>query len=201
MGCYTVVKDVVREHERRTREMFVPLVHPPGDAQVDFGEAVVVIDGVEQKGHFLALVLPHSDAPFVEVFPMETTEAFCQGHVDAFAFFGGVPRSIVYDNTKIAVARILADGERKRSQVFDQLVSHYLFHDRFARIRKGNDKGNVEGLVKFTQRTILTPIPHAPSWEALCDGRSICFASASRRALRLLSNSARPSQQPIIGTF
>lgn len=167
MGCYTVVKDVVREHERRTREMFVPLVHPPGDAQVDFGEAVVVIDGVEQKGHFLALVLPHSDAPFVEVFPMETTEAFCQGHVNAFAFFGGVPRSILYDNTKIAVARILADGERKRSQVFDQLVSHYLFHDRFARIRKGNDKGNVEGLVKFTQRTILTPIPHAPSWEAL----------------------------------
>ena len=75
-GGYTVIKDVVREHGRHHREMFVPLVHPPGHAQVDFGEAVVIIDGVEQKGHFLAMDLPHSDAPFVEIFPRETTEAF-----------------------------------------------------------------------------------------------------------------------------
>jgi transposase len=166
-GGYTVVKDVVREHERRTREMFVPLIHPPGDAQVDFGEAFVVVDGQQVKGHFLAMDLPHSDAPFVMIFPKEKTEAFCQGHVDAFAFFGGVPRSILYDNTSIAVARILADGERTRTQVFGKLVSHYLFRDRFARVGKGNDKGNVEGLVKYTQRTILTPIPQAASWEAL----------------------------------
>jgi transposase len=166
-GGYTMVKDVVREHERRTREVFVPLMHPPGDAQVDFGEAVVVVDGVEQKGHFFAMDLPHSDAPFVEIFPRETTEAFCQGHVDAFAFFGGVPKSILYDNTTIAVAKILDDGTRKRTRVFDQLASHYLFRDRFARVAKGSDKGNVEGLVKYTQRTILTPIPQAASWEAL----------------------------------
>ncbi len=167
VGGYTVVKDVVRAHELRTREMFVPLVHPPGDAQVDFGEAFVVVDGQQVKGHFLAMDLPHSDAPFVVVFPKEKTEAFCQGHVDAFAFFGGVPRSILYDNTSIAVARILESGERVRTKVFDQLVSHYLFRDRFARVGKGNDKGNVEGLVKYTQRTILTPIPQAASWEAL----------------------------------
>jgi len=166
-GKYTVIKDVVREHERRHREMFVPLVHPPGHAQVDFGEAVVVVGGVEQKGHFLAMDLPHSDAPFVMIFPQETTEAFCQGHVDAFGWFGGVPQSILYDNTSIAVARILSDGERVRTQTFSQLLSHYLFRDRFARIRKGNDKGNVEGLVKWVQRTILTPIPEASSWDAL----------------------------------
>jgi len=181
-GGYTAIKDAVAELERRTREMFVPLVHPPGDAQVDFGEARVVIGGVEQKCHFLAMDLPHSDAPFVAVFPRETTEAFCQGHVDAFAFFGGVPRSILYDNTTIAVARILADGERKRTQVFDQLVSHYLFKDRFARVGKGNDKGNVEGLVKYTQRTILTPVPHAPDWETLgAQVRERCLARRAER--------------------
>lgn len=166
-GGYTVIKDVVREHERRHREMFVPLVHPPGHAQVDFGEAVVVVGGVEQKGHFLAMDLPHSDAPFVMIFPKETTEAFCLGHAEAFAWFGGVPQSILYDNTSIAVARILETGERLRTQVFGQLLSHYLFRDRFARVGKGNDKGNVEGLVKYTQRTILTPIPQATDWEAL----------------------------------
>ncbi len=166
-GGYTVIKDVVREHERRHREMFVPLVHPPGHAQVDFGEAVVVVGGVEQKVHFLAMDLPHSNAPFVMIFPKEKTAAFCLGHVEAFARFGGVQQSILYDNTSIAVARILETGERVRTQVFGQLLGHYLFRDRFARVGKGNDKGNVEGLVKYTQRTILTPIPDAPDWEAL----------------------------------
>ena len=182
-GGYTMVKDVVRAHTRRTREVFVPLVHPPGHAQVDFGEAVVVVDGVEQKGHFFAMDLPHSDAPFVKIFPRETTEAFCQGHVDAFAFFGGVPTTILYDNTSIAVARILGDGTRQRTRIFDQLVSHYLFRDRFARVAKGNDKGNVEGLVKYTQRTILTPIPQTPSWDALHE--MVLARCLERRAQRV----------------
>lgn len=167
LGGYTVVKDVVREHERHHRDMFVPLVHPPGHAQVDFGEGVVVVGGVEQKGHFLCMDLPHSDTPFVMIFPKETTEAFCLGHAEAFTWFGGVPQSILYDNTSIAVARILESGERVRAQVFGQLLSHYLFRDRFARVGKGNDKGNVENLVKYTQRTILTPIPQAADWDAL----------------------------------
>lgn len=185
-GGYTLVKNVVREYARRTRELFVPLVHPPGQAQVDFGEARVVINGVEQKGHFLAMILPHSDAPFVEIFPAETTEAFCQGHVDAFAFFGGVPQSILYDNTTIAVARIMADGARKRTQVFDQLVSHYLFRDRFARVATGNDKANVEGLVKYTQRTFMTPIPQAVCWAAL--NEQLHDACVARRQNRVRGN-------------
>ena len=61
------------------------------------------------------------------------------------AFFGGVPRSILYDNTKRAVARILGDGKRQRTRVFTELQSHYLFEDRFGRPGKGNDKGKVEG--------------------------------------------------------
>jgi transposase len=59
--------------------------------------------------------LPHSDACFVVAYPAETTEAFCDGHVCAFAFFGGVPRSILYDNTKIAVAR--RNSSRRRVMV------------------------------------------------------------------------------------
>ena len=66
----------------------------------------MVIAGVEQKAHYLVVDLPHSDAGFVQAFPAETTEAFCAGHNAAFDYFGGVPRRIVYDNTKLAVARI-----------------------------------------------------------------------------------------------
>ena len=86
-GQYTIVKDYVREQGRRTQEMFVPLSHPPGHAQCDFGEAVAVIDGVERKVHYFVLDLPHSDGCFVKAYPAETTKAF----------LGGVPQSILYD--------------------------------------------------------------------------------------------------------
>lgn len=132
-GGITIVKDYICAVRQPRREMFVPLTHPPGHAQVDFGEARAVIDGVERKIHFLAISLSHSDACFVKAYPGETTEAFCDGHVAGFAFFGGVPVSILYDNTKIAVARILGDGRRQRTRVFAELQSHYLFEDRFGR--------------------------------------------------------------------
>jgi hypothetical protein len=103
----------------------------------------------------------------VVAYPAETTEAFCDGHVQAFAFFGGVPKSILYDNTKIAVARILGDGTRQRTRVFAELQSHYLFEDRFGRPGKGNDKGKVEGLVGYARRNFLVPIPVFASFEAL----------------------------------
>src|SRR5882757_3636507 len=147
--------------------MFVPLEHPPGHAQVDFGEALAVIGGIERKIHFFAFDLPHSDACFVVAYPAETTEAFCDGHVRALTFFGGVPRSILYDNTKIAVARILGDGRRQRTQTFSELQSHYLFADRFGRPGKGNDKGKVEGLVGFARRNFLVPVPAFENFEAL----------------------------------
>ena len=126
-GQYTIVKDYVRESRRQSREMFVPLSHPPGHAQCDFGEALVVIGGVEQKAHCFVIDLPHSDGCFVKAYPAETTEAFLNGHVSAFAFLGGVPRSILYDNTRLAVAKILGDGRRQRTRAFTELQSHYLF--------------------------------------------------------------------------
>ena len=164
-GKYTIVKDYVRERRRRTREMYVPLSHPPGHAQCDFGQAKAVIGGVEQTIHYFVLDLPHSDACFVKAYPAETTEAFCDGHVSAFSFLGGVPRSILYDNTRLAVARILGDGRRKRTRVFSELVSHYLFEDRFGRPGKGNDKGKVEGLVGYARRNFLVPVPSFPSFD------------------------------------
>jgi transposase len=166
-GRITIVKDYVAGWRQRSQEMFVPLVHPPGHAQADFGEALGIIGGVERKIHYLAMDLPHSDAIFVVAYPAETTEAFCDGHVKAFEFFGAVPQSILYDNTKIAVARILGDGRRQRTRVFSELQSHYLFNDRFGRPGKGNDKGKVEGLVGYARRNFLVPIPVFDSFEAL----------------------------------
>jgi transposase len=98
-----------------------------------------VIGGVQRKLHYFAMALPHSDALFIKAYPGETTEAFCDGHVSVFAFLGGVPLSLLYDNTTIAVAKVLGDGTRKRTRVFSELQSHYLFEERFGRPGKGNE--------------------------------------------------------------
>ena len=57
-GGYTIVKDYVRARRQSTREAFVPLHHPPGHAQVDFGEAVVEVGGRREKVAFFCLILP-----------------------------------------------------------------------------------------------------------------------------------------------
>jgi len=166
-GGYTIVKDYVRQARLTHKEVFVPLAHPPGDAQADFGEALVVISGVEQKAHFQCFDLPYSDDCFVIAFPVENTEAFLEGHNQAFAYFGGVPRTILYDNTRIAVKEIAGDGERQPTEAFSGLRSHYLFAAKFGRPGKGNDKGNVEGLVGYARRNFMVPVPRAASWEEL----------------------------------
>ena len=181
-GGITIVKDYVAGWRQRAQEMFVPLVHPPGHAQADFGEAIGIIGGVERKIHFFAFDLPHSDACFVVGYPAETTEAFCDGHVRAFAFFGGVPKSILYDNTKIVVARILGDGKRQRTRVFTELQSHYLFEDRFGRPGKGNDKGKVAA----AGRTTSLVHPDVSAFPERVVG-SACASSFSRLARRSLA--------------
>ena len=138
-GSYSTVRDYVRPRRQARKEVFVPLRHQPGHAQADFGEAVVVLGGVERKVRFFVMDLPQSDAIFVKAYHGETAEAFCDGHVASFAFFGGVPLSILYDNTVLAVAQILGDGRRKLSALFAGLQSHYLFDDRFGRPAKGSD--------------------------------------------------------------
>ncbi len=166
-GGYTIVKDYVRQSKLCSQEMFVPLSHAPGEAQADFGEALVVIAGIERKAHYFVMDLPHSDDCWVQAFPAETTEAFLEGHVRAFSYFGGVPTRILYDNTTLAVARILGNGERAKTRIFSELQSHYLFAEKFGRPAKGNDKGKVENLVGYARRNFLVPIPRASSWDEL----------------------------------
>jgi len=149
-GGYTAVKEIVRDRRLRQREVFMPLSHRPAEAQVDFGVADVIWEG-------------HQCC----VFPRECTEAFMEGHRLAFEFFGGVPKRISYDNSKIAVAKIIGKRERELTREFLRLKSHFLFKSHFCLVRRPNEKGQVEGLVGFTRRNFIVPMPHASSFEAL----------------------------------
>src|SRR5512147_690849 len=158
-GGLTIVKDAVRAWRRTHAEVFVPLAHPPGEAQVDFGEAEVILDGQAAKVALFVMTLPYCDALFVCAFPRECTEAFLEGHVRAFAFFGGVPRRISYDNSRIAVARITGGRDRQVTDAFLMLKSHHLFESHFCLVRRPNEKGHVETLIGYARRNFLVPVP------------------------------------------
>jgi transposase len=158
-GGVTVVKEAVREWKNATKEVFVPLSHPPGETQVDFGFASVDLAGERQQVALFVMSLPYSDALYVQAFPRECTEAFLEGHNRGFVFIGGVPRTIRYDNSKIAVAKITGSRERQVTREFQRLQSHYLFETQFCLVRRANEKGHVECLVNFGRANFLVPVP------------------------------------------
>ena len=181
-GCASIVRSAVAEWKRTQAEVFVPLAHPPGEAQMDFGHAEVAIAGEPVTAAVFVLTLPHSDAFFIRAFPKECTESFQDGHVRAFDYLGGVPTRISYDNSKVAVAAITGHRGRTPTREFLRLASHYLFAYRFCRVRRPNEKGHVEAMVGFARRTFLVPVPQAESWEALnADLVRRCEADLTRR--------------------
>ena len=106
-GCSSQVRAAVARAKLRQKEVYVPLSHPPGHAQFDFGEAVVTIAGLERKAHLAVMTLPYSDAYFLSAYPRESTESLHAGHLAAFDFYGGIPVRTSYDNTSIAVSKIV----------------------------------------------------------------------------------------------
>ena len=184
-GGYTTVKDAVREIRREApKEVYMPLTQRPGEAQGDFGHALARIGGRLTKVAFFVLSLVHSDAMFVMAFPRECTEAFLEAHVRAFAFFGFVPRRISYDNTKVAITKILGAHRRRLTAGFARLVGHYLFEPHFCRVRRANEKGVVEGAVKYSRLNFLVPVPEVADWAELNAHLLACCRSDLNRRLR-----------------
>jgi transposase len=182
-GSEVQVRRYVAQHHRHGAEVFVPLSHPPGEAQFDFGEATVVIAGERTKAAFAVMTLPFSDAWHLSAYPRECTETFQAAHVAAFEFFGGVPTRTSYDNTTIAVKKVIG-RERELTDEFLRLESHFLFKHHFCRVARGNEKGVVEGLVGYGRRNTMVPVPEFDSFAALNTYLEACCVADLVRRVR-----------------
>ena len=183
-GGYSVVKEVVAELKATKREVFMPLSQPPGEAQVDFGHALVNLNGVLTRCPFFVMTLSHSDAFYVQIFERECTETFWEGHVRAFDYFGAVPSRISYDNSSIAVSQILKGRERKLTDGFLRLQSHYLFEEHFCLAARGNEKGIVERIVGYSRAKFLVPVPQVDNLGELNAQLEISCREDLKRQLR-----------------
>lgn len=164
-GGERTVRKYVAQVRKKVQESFVPLAFKPGEmAQVDWMEgATVIIAGQACKVYLFGLVLNYSGGIYFEAFDCMKQEAFFQGHANAFAFFGGVPQTITYDNLKTAVTKVLQGKGRIENERFVTFRSAYLFDSRFCQPAKGNEKGRIENMMKFAERNLLTPVPQIAS--------------------------------------
>jgi transposase len=172
----TLVGDYWRERRRQRTEVYVPLIHRPGEAQVDFFEVVVEVGGERRKAWKFLLRLMYSGREFAWLYERYDQLAFLDGHVRAFTYLGGVVRRCVYDNLAAAVRKIVG-GHRELSGRFLALVSHYLFEPDFTRIGEGHDKGGVESRGKAIRLAHLTPIPQGENLEAIARYDHLLFAN------------------------
>lgn len=188
-GGVTMVKQAVRAWRREHKEVFLPLSHPPGEAQVDFGFADVWLNGELTKVALFVMTLPYSDAICIQAFPRECTESFLEGHVRAFEFFEGVPTRISYDNSKIAVGKFVGDRERQVTKEFLRLKSHFLYEEHFCLVGRPNEKGHVERLLDYARKHFLVPVPRVRSLEELNSQLLALCEKDQQRTLRGKSSS------------
>jgi transposase len=168
-GAESTLRWYVGQLRRKARhKVYIPLAYEPGEtAQVDFGEADVVIAGEEVTAQIFLMWLGYSGAVFIQAYPAATQEVFFTGHVAAFDFFGGVSREIWYDNLKNAVHKILRGRGREEQTRFTSFRTHYLFQAEFCNVASGWEKGGVEGKVGYGRRNWLIDAPEFASWEVL----------------------------------
>lgn len=163
----TTVRNYLAEIKRQKQEVFIPLIHRPGEeAQVDFFEVTVEVKGVRKKVWKFVMRLMHAGWDFVWLYERCDQAAFLEGHVRAFQHFGGIPKRCIYDNLSAAVGKVLYP-DRKLTARFQALVSHYSFEPCFARVGEGHDKGGVESRGKAIRLQHLTPIPQGETLEAI----------------------------------
>ncbi len=162
------VRQFLAEKRRQAAEVYIPLVHRPGDeAQVDFFEVMVDEGGRRRKVWKFLMRLMYSGRDFIHLYDRCDRPCFLDGHVRAFTFLGGVAHRLVYDNLSAAVKRIFGLKDRELTDRFKALSSHYLFEPCFARPRQGHDKGGVEGRGKSIRLQHLTPILAGPDLDTI----------------------------------
>lgn len=169
-GSEGAVHNYVSRERRKDeyKEKYIPLEFDPGqDAQVDWGEADVLMAGDRITVQLFILRLNYSKTRFVMAFQFQKQEAFFEGHNQAFRFLSGVPRRLTYDNLQTAVYKILSGHNRQEQEKFKGFRSYYLFESNYCNPAQGHEKGGVENDVGFVQRNFMTPLLEVRSFEEL----------------------------------
>lgn len=149
----------LKEELKLEKDGYIPLEHPPGEAQVDFGSATFIENGVKYDGNYLNISFPYSNGGYTQLFKAENQECLLEGLKTIFEHTGAIPTAIWFDNMSTAVKNIKKQGQRNLTQGFLRFMMHYGFKSNFCNPNSGNEKGSVENKVGYHRRNNFVPIP------------------------------------------
>jgi len=138
---------------------FLPLHHPAGEAQGDFGKARFIENGITHDGYYFNMSYPYSNGGYVQLFKSENQECLLEAMKAIFEHVKGIPTAIWFDNMSTAVSKIREYGKRDLSQGFLRFMMHYGFQSNFCNPDSGHEKGSVENKVGYHRRNLFVPVP------------------------------------------
>ena len=184
-GSDRTVRREVRRLKATVPDSHVPQTYEAGEGGTfDFGEAFVILSGQETKVHLGCLRLDYSSHYFVCALPTERQEAFFECHLRGFAYLGGAPGRIRYDNLKAAVYKIMTGKRRQEQAAWTAFRSHFLFESEYVTPGRGQEKGGVENLVGYVRRNFLVPLPAFQDYDELNAYLWGCCEQDARRRRR-----------------
>jgi len=142
------------------QKAYLPLYHPPGEAQVDFGHfSYYDNSGTMLDALKLTMSFPYSNAAYCQVFHGENQECLLQGIKNIIEHMGVVPYRMVFDNLSTAVAHMGKGHDRTLTETFSRFITHYGIETFFCNGAAGWEKGNVENKVGYERRNFFVPVP------------------------------------------
>lgn len=164
---YTTVRNAVRKIMNTSKEAFIRMEYAPGDVcEFDWGDICINVAGVLRKFQMAVFTAAYSNYRYAILFPKQKTADFVEAHALFFEHIGGVYRTIVYDNMKVAVRKFVGISEKEPTEALSKLSMYYQFSFRFCNVAKGNEKGHVEKSVDFIRRRAFSDADHFESLEA-----------------------------------
>lgn len=171
-GAASTISRYVREAKLRlginVHQAFIPLQPEAGsEAEVDWGTCTAILGNKVTRLKLFCIRSKYSGKHFVRCYPCERQQALFDGHIQAFAFFGGIFPVLIYDNLTTAVQKVFRGKKRILQESYDKFRAFYNFSPRFCNPGQGHEKGGVEGLVGYARRNYMVPVPKAENLKAL----------------------------------
>ena len=158
---YTSVAQYVQKYKENecTYEAFIKQKYDYGEVcEFDWGEVKLVIDGIDVKYRMAVFTMAKSNFRFAYLYNNENSQSFVDAHIRFFEYIGGVPKCMVYDNMKVAIAKFVGRTEKEATEALKKMSVYYGFNYRFCNIRSGNEKGHVENSVDFIRRKAFSGV-------------------------------------------
>lgn len=152
-GGTTTINNHIAKIKDKSKEAFIKRYFEAGEVcEFDWGNVKLTINNEVINFKLAVFSLPYSNFRYAFLYESENMEAFVDSHIKFFNLLGTVPKTLVYDNMRVAVSSFVGKQEKKPTQTLVEMSTFYNYDFRFCNAYSGNEKGSVERAVEYVRR-------------------------------------------------